>query len=68
MERRKAFDKEGIRAERVRREKEMEEKDKRKREEVMTRRKEEIQRPNAEVRISQITEVSNILGHISSYS
>ncbi|XP_038561433.1 non-muscle caldesmon isoform X2 [Micropterus salmoides] len=49
MERRKAFDKEGIRAERVRREKEMEEKDKRKREEVMTRRKEEIQRPNAEV-------------------
>ncbi|KAE8296688.1 Lymphocyte-specific protein 1 52 kDa phosphoprotein [Larimichthys crocea] len=49
MERRKEREEEAIRAERVRREKEREEEDKRKRDEVMTRRKEEIQRPNTEV-------------------
>lgn len=57
MERRKEREEEAIRAERVRREKEREEEDKRKRDEVMTRRKEEIQRPNTEVRVPHGTTV-----------
>ncbi|XP_042361290.1 non-muscle caldesmon [Plectropomus leopardus] len=50
MKRRKEREEEVIQAERMRREREREEEeDKRKREEMMSRRREEIQRPNAEV-------------------
>ncbi|XP_030282952.1 non-muscle caldesmon isoform X2 [Sparus aurata] len=50
MERRKEREEEAIRAEKVRREKEREEEEKkRKNEEAMSRRREEIQRPNTEV-------------------
>lgn len=50
-ERRKEGEEEVIQAERMKREKEGEEEDKRKAEEVMTRKMEKIQRPNTEVRV-----------------
>ncbi|XP_071315803.1 non-muscle caldesmon isoform X2 [Trachinotus anak] len=57
-ERRKEREEEAIRVEKARREREREEEEKRKRDEVMTRRREEIQRPKTEVEKGKEVKVS----------